>query len=288
MLKAIIGLLLLAPFTLVAQGWLPMGARSNSMGNSSVTLTDVWAFHHNPGAIAQLEKQAIGISYENRFLLKELQSQGLVYGQPLKKGVLSFGAQTYGFKTYRTNRVGVGYSMKLSELFSAGVQLNYQNIRLTENYGSKNTVTAELGILAKITDKWRIGVSAFNLGRNKLADFQDDRFTTLMRLGTSYTVSKKVLVTAEVEKNVDFAKAFGHASGIRQALPDVCGKLASRLRPSQIDFLGQEGIVQAERAAEGRSRSSSARPLGQKSLHLRLSSLCSRFVAGFNRLAPTV
>ncbi|MEN9997529.1 MAG: hypothetical protein RI922_519 [Bacteroidota bacterium] len=204
MLKAIFGLLLLAPLTLVAQGWLPMGARSNSMANSSVTLTDVWSFHHNPGAMAELEKQAFGVSYENRFLLKELQSQGLVYGQPLKKGVLSIGAQTYGFKTYRTNRVGVGYSMKLSEKFSAGVQLNYQNIRLTENYGSKNTVTAEVGILAKITEKWSIGVSAFNLGRNKLADFQDDRFTTLMRLGTSYKFSKKVLVTAEAEKNVDF------------------------------------------------------------------------------------
>lgn len=204
MLKAIFGLLLLAPLTLAAQGWLPMGARSNSMANSSVTLTDVWSFHHNPGAMADLEKQAFGISYENRFLLKELQSQGLVYGQPLKKGVISFGAQTYGFKTYRTNRVGLGYSMKLSEKFSAGVQLNYQNIRLTENYGSKNTVTAEVGILAKITEKWSIGVSAFNLGRNKLADFQDDRFTTLMRLGTSYQFSKKVLVTAEAEKNVDF------------------------------------------------------------------------------------
>ncbi len=204
MLKAIFGLLLLAPLTLVAQGWLPMGARSNSMANSSVTLTDVWSFHHNPGAMADLEKQAFGISYENRFLLKELQSQGLVYGQPLKKGVISFGAQTYGFKTYRTNRVGLGYSMKLSEKFSAGVQLNYQNIRLTENYGSKNTVTAEVGILAKLTEKWTIGVSAFNLGRNKLADFQDDRFTTLMRLGTSYQFSKKVLVTAEAEKNVDF------------------------------------------------------------------------------------
>lgn len=205
MLKAIFGLLLLVPFTFFSQGWLPMGARSNSMGNSSVTLTDVWAFHHNPGAMAELEKQAIGISYENRFLLKELQSQGLVVGQPLKRGVVSFGAQTYGFKTYRTNRLGLGYSLKLSELFSAGVQLNYQNIRLSENYGNKNTLTAEVGVLAKITDKWSVGVAAFNLGRNKLADFQDDRFTTLMRLGTSYKVSKKVLVTAEVEKNVDFA-----------------------------------------------------------------------------------
>ena len=204
MLKAIIGLLLLVPFTVFSQGWLPMGARSNSMGNASSTLTDVWAFHHNPGALAELDKQAAGLSYENRFLLKELQSQGLVFAQPLKKGVLSIGAQTYGFKTYRTNRIGAGYSMKLSEKFSAGVQLNYQNVRFAENYGGKGTVTAEVGILAKITEKWSIGVSAFNIGRNKLTDFQDDRFTTLMRLGTSYSISKKVLVAAEVEKNVDF------------------------------------------------------------------------------------
>jgi hypothetical protein len=192
------------PIAVTAQGWLPMGGRSNSMANATVAIADPWSYHHNPGALAEVEQTSIGVCYENRFLLKELQSQGLVYVQPLKKrGVISVGAQTYGFQAYRTNRAGAGYSMKLSENFSAGVQINYQGIRLNENYGSKNTLTAELGILAKLTENWKIGMSVFNLGRAKLSFYQDDRFTTLMRLGTSYSFSKKVIVAAEAEKNID-------------------------------------------------------------------------------------
>jgi hypothetical protein len=204
MIKYIIGLLLLFPFVSFSQGWLPMGGRSNSMANATVAMSDPWSYHHNPGALAEVEKVSIGACYENRFLLKELQSQGLVYVQPLKTGVLSFGAQSYGYNLYRTFRIGAGYSLKLSEKFSAGVQLNYQGIRLSENYGSKNILTAEFGILAKLTENWKIGVSVFNLGRAKLSAYEDDRFTTLMRLGTSYSFSKKVIVAAEVEKNVDY------------------------------------------------------------------------------------
>lgn len=208
MIKLICLLLLLFPFVSVSQGWLPMGGRSNSMANATVAFSDPWSYHHNPGALAEVDKVSFGISYENRFLLKELQSQGMVYVQPLKKGVLSIGAQLYGFELYRTYRAGVGYSMKLSEMLSAGVQMNYQGIRLSDNYGSKNTVTAELGLLAKITEEWKIGVSIFNLGRSKLSEFQDDRFSTLMRLGTSYSFSEKVIVAAEFEKNIDFPLRF--------------------------------------------------------------------------------
>ena len=66
-------LLFFCSFTSVAQGWMPVGSRSNSMGNASVALTDVWAFHHNPAGLSELKNIHGGISYENRFLLKELQ-----------------------------------------------------------------------------------------------------------------------------------------------------------------------------------------------------------------------
>ena len=204
MIKGLLTLLLLVPTFLMSQGWLPMGAKSNSMANASITNVDAWAFHHNPGALANVDRMAIGVSYENRFLLKELQSQGLVYVQPIKTGVISAGAQLYGYDQFRTYRAGLGYSLKLSEKFSAGVQLNYQGLRLNGNYGTKNSVSAEMGILGNITENWKIGASVFNIGRAKLSDYQDDRFTTLMRLGTGYTFSKKVLATAEVEKNVDY------------------------------------------------------------------------------------
>jgi long-subunit fatty acid transport protein len=192
-------------FNAFSQGYYPMGGRSQSMANASTTLEDIWAFHHNPAALTGLQKMEIGISYENRFLLKEMQSQGVAFAVPLKKGVISAGGQRFGYRNFLSYKAGVGYSLKLSELLSAGVQLNYLGVRLPENYGSKNTVTAELGLLAKITEKWNIGFSLFNLGRNKLSEYQEDRYSTVMRFGSSYLISKKVLLTAEAEKNVDYA-----------------------------------------------------------------------------------
>ena len=46
-----------------SQGWLPMGSRSQSLANSSVCLTDIWSFHHNPAATANVENFGIGLSY---------------------------------------------------------------------------------------------------------------------------------------------------------------------------------------------------------------------------------
>jgi hypothetical protein len=193
--------LLIVYITSTAQGWLPVGARSMSLANSTVAVADVWSYHHNPGALAQVTQTSFGASYENRFLLKELQTQGLVCAVPLKVGVLSFGVQSYGYKTYRTNRIGAGYSLKLAEKIAAGVQLNYQGLRI-DAYGSKNTVTAEFGFLAKISEKVSIGFSVLNLNKAKASLFQDDRFSTYMRLGTNYQISSKVRVLLEAEKEI--------------------------------------------------------------------------------------
>lgn len=195
--------LLMASGAVCSQGWTPMGARSMAMANASSTLNDVWAYHQNPGALGDVEEFTAGLSYENRFLLKELQSQGFAVAVPMKVGVISAGGQLFGYQQYRTYKAGLGYSMKLSDKFFAGVQLNYLGLRLPENYGSANTVTGEVGIYAKVSRNWKIGASVCNLGRAKLADFADDRFTTMMRLGTSYTFSEKVLLALDFEKNLD-------------------------------------------------------------------------------------
>ena len=190
------------------QGWLPMGSRSHALGNASVAIDDIWAYHHNPANLVSVKKLGFGLSYENRFLLKELQSQGFVVALPLKAGVISFGLQSFGFKNFRTNRLGVGYSMKLAEFLSCGVQLNYHQVRLTDAYGRKDALTAELGLRANITDNWKVAFSVFNLTRTKISEFGEDRLSTLMRLGTQYTFSEKVMLVAELEKNIEFPVRF--------------------------------------------------------------------------------
>ena len=173
-----------------------------SLANASVSLDDVWSFHHNPGAVGAIRKTAVGVSYENRYLLKELQSQALVVAHPLKKGVLSLGAQSYGYSLYRTNRIGLGYALKLSDKFYAGVQLNYLSLKIS-NYGQKGTVSGEAGVLAKINEQLSFGFSVINLNRAKVLIDQNDHFSTFFRLGLLYRVSFKVILLAEAEKEIE-------------------------------------------------------------------------------------
>jgi len=202
------GLLCLFTLHSFAQGWVPAGARSMSLANASATIEDVWAYHNNPGALGAIEEFSAGISYENRFLLKELQSQGLAVAIPLKVGVISVGGHLYGYRNFRSYKGGLGYSMRLAKKIYAGVQLNYQGITLSDGYGSRGNVTAEVGVFAKITDKWKLGFSVFNLNRAKLSDYQDDRFSTIMRLGSSYTFSEKFTVLLEGEKDLEYRFRF--------------------------------------------------------------------------------
>lgn len=204
LLIAIIALLLLSHFGTFAQGYYAIGARSNALVNASVTLADVWAYHHNPGALGELKETSVGVSYENRFLVKELQSQGIAFAQPLKVGVISVGGQFFGNKNYRAQRVGVGYALKISKHFFAGVQINYQGIQLGENYGNRNTVTGEAGIIAYITSDLKVGASVTNLSRTRLASYAKERFQTTLRLGASYNLSNKVLFIIEAEKAIDY------------------------------------------------------------------------------------
>jgi opacity protein-like surface antigen len=204
--KAILFSFLIALLTssVKAQGWLPQGARSAGIGESSVTFIDAFSFHHNPGALGFLEKGTVGFSYQSRYLLKELQSQGFAVAQPLKRGVVSVGGQFYGYEQFRTNRLGAGYSMKLSDNIAAGVQLNYLSARLDPAYGVRHTLSGEFGLLGKISDDLSIGFSVMNIGRAKLSDFQDDRFSTLIRLGASYQIVDDLLITAEITQEVAF------------------------------------------------------------------------------------
>lgn len=194
---------MLFEFTTFGQGLYFSGSRSNALGNASVCLTDVYAFHNNPANLCHVENVAVGISYENRFLLKELQNQSIAIAIPLKFGVLSFGGNTFGYQNFRTFKSGVGYSMLLTKELAMGVQLNHQMIRLPEAYGVNQTVTGEFGFNYTLNTDWSIGLAVFNLGRNKLTVSPDDRYSTTMRLGTKYQVSDKTMILAELEKDIE-------------------------------------------------------------------------------------
>lgn len=201
-------LFLILPIAVFSQGWIPTGARSGALLNASTTLSDNWSYFNNPGAIGKVEEFCAGVSYENRYLLSDLQRQSLALAVPTKFGVFSFGAFHQGSSEYRNFRSGIGYALKLADHFSCGVQFNYQGLRLPNYYGNSNTVTGEVGALLNITDKWDLGVALFNLGQNKLSEFKNDRYTTTIRFGVGYIPAKAIKVIGEVWKDIDGPVSF--------------------------------------------------------------------------------
>ncbi|MBL7898893.1 MAG: hypothetical protein JNJ99_10185 [Crocinitomicaceae bacterium] len=180
-----------------------LGARSYGMGNTSLCADDVWSVYNNPGAFGFMDKTSLGASAENRFLVKQLSSQALAFGfHPAKGGNMGIHFQQYGFELYRELNGGFSYGMKLFDNFSAGVSINYHGVFLAENYGSKNTVSAALGLLYAPTKNLKIGMRAVNVSRTRLAEFNDERLPTIFGLGMQYQISKKAVCALEAEKDL--------------------------------------------------------------------------------------
>ncbi len=179
----------------------PVGARAGSMAGASVTLSDVWSTYHNQAGLAHLKGFSAGVYYENRFAVKELSTKGAALAMPYKNGAFGLSVTQFGFSLYNENKVGLAYSQKFGEVFSAGVQMNYLGTFIGEGYGQKHTVSAELGVLANLTKDLMIGAHIYNPTRTKLADYNNERTPTIFRLGLNYRFSKQVFITAETEKS---------------------------------------------------------------------------------------
>ena len=187
----------------------PIGARSAGMANASVALTDIWAIHHNQAAMVGLEQAGVSAYYENRFLLSNMNLQGAAAVLPTPKaGVFGISYARFGNNLYNQSRYGFAYGKRLWKFLSVGLQLSYLNTRIAENYGSRHSFIAEIGLLSQVTSKLRIGFHAFNLTRTQLADAFDERVPMNFRLGAQYDFSKKVKIAVETEKDLELPAVF--------------------------------------------------------------------------------
>ena len=196
------GLFILSISSAAAQISPMSGVRQHALGNSGANIHDVWSAKNNPGAFAFMEESQASVTYQNRFLISELMTQGLAYGHHSKKGNFGVFIQHSGFNLFRTIQFGGTYALALSPRLGMGVNFNYQQIRFGDIYGSKHHFSGSLGINYKLTDNFSIGASAQNINRSKVSDFQNERLPTTMVMGVLYHISSKVSWMLDVEKEI--------------------------------------------------------------------------------------
>lgn len=186
----------------------PIGARSAAMGNASASLSDVWSAHHNQAGLAFVHDFSAGVSYENRFLLKEISIRGCAIALPIKSGTFGLCITNFGYSQYKESKYSLSFAKSFGDKLSAGIAMDYLTTKIAEGYGNKGVLAAEVGIIARPMKNLSIGAHVFNPTRAKISTYDDERLPTILRLGADYNFSDKVTFAIETQKDIKYKAEF--------------------------------------------------------------------------------
>lgn len=183
------------------------GGRAASMANGSVTATDFFCVFNNQAAMAWHPKTSAGLFFENRFLLKEMNTRGFGFTLPVSSSdVFGLSFSQYGYSAYNESKIGLSFAKVFAKKVSAGLQLDYLYTASTAENGSKGAFTFEFGLQSKVSKKMMIGFYAFNPVHSVLSDYNGytEYVPVVLRFGIAYQFSEKFVLEVETDKDLHY------------------------------------------------------------------------------------
>lgn len=192
---------------LLSQNGLPpqAGIRGRGLGGTGLIFTDAHAVWTNPAGLGNLAAMGVNASGEQRFGLSELQTVQLGVALPVGNGGFGLSVMSFGFSSYRENRLGISYGRKLSDNFRLGVELVGFNASVPA-FESRFAATFSLGAQLDILENLTVGFRAFSLMRVETAE--GEFLPQLLSAGLGYRPNNKILLMAEIHQDIDFAARF--------------------------------------------------------------------------------
>jgi len=182
---------------------IPAGSRSLAMGGASVALCDIWSLDNNQAGAAWLKGTTAGMGFENHFLLKELMYEQAALAIAMKAGIFGFVVHRFGNSQYSELKAGLSFARKFGKYFSAAVQLDYLRVRIRDQYGNKNLISCEIGLMYQADRHLNFGFQLVNPVPVRITEHPAERLPTYICIGLSYRFSGEFLATGEVEKDLD-------------------------------------------------------------------------------------
>jgi hypothetical protein len=194
--------------TLPSRGAVTDGAVAAGMGGTGAVLTGFWSVLNNPAGLAGYRFLSIGVSAEQRFLLRETGSVSLAIAAPLGSNTLFASIRQYGNAAFRHYRAGLGLARFFGEKISVGIQLNYLSTHISQGYGRSGGVTFEAGMLVSLSDDFVLAAHAFNPMAIKHTSNEGETAESSFVLGAGYDLSEQLLLCMEVEKDIRYKPVF--------------------------------------------------------------------------------
>lgn len=180
------------------------GSRFAAMANASVMLPDIWSTFHNQAGLAYLNRINFSFHYENRFIVPEFGLKAVALSIPTKPGAFGLSFSYFGYSKYHETKTGLAYSKLFGTKFSAGVQINYHTVFISEQYGKSYAISVEGGIMYQPVENLFIGAHIFNPSRSKFNTPDGDEFLPVsFRFGAGYRLINKIMLAFEAQKESD-------------------------------------------------------------------------------------
>lgn len=180
-----------------------MGGRAAGMGFASSALSDEWSLFNNPGSLGQQNQITAAAAYEIRPDLLTTNRLVFNFQTPLKWGALAAGVFRFGDDLYNEQIISAGYGNKLG-IATLGLKVSYVQYR-AEGFQTTGAVSLDFGGLVKLTDHLLVGAYITNLTQSSYhTEGGYENLPTRLTAGITYTPSKSLLITTELDKDIDY------------------------------------------------------------------------------------
>ncbi|MDQ7816838.1 MAG: hypothetical protein RDU14_07395 [Melioribacteraceae bacterium] len=184
------------------------GARQIALVHSDISFAeDVFTIFNNPAGLSNISSREIGFFYSpTLYGLTEVRTGSGSYVEPTRFGSFSCGFILYGFELYKETKIAFGYSYKIADKFSLGFTSIYKNISI-RNYGSKGFFSINLGGIADLTKKLKLGFVLENLTRTSVGN-ESNQFPVVFSSGIGYKAFEALTCFLTIIKELNYNPSF--------------------------------------------------------------------------------
>lgn len=191
----------------IANAQTVIGARELALGQAATALENSSpSVFSNPAMVPErgINASFFGVRY---FGFTEITDIAATVTFPTRAGIFGTGVHRYGYDLFNESRVRIGYK-NMFRRFRFGVILNYSHIAQGGGYGNAGALGLDLGLAAPILPGLWIGSKATNINQPEYGSLNNEELPRVMSIGLSYNLSKVVLFSSDLVKDIRFPLSY--------------------------------------------------------------------------------
>ncbi len=183
-----------------------IGSRAAGMAYASACLQDEWSLFNNVAGLAKVKQSIIATSHEARPALTGANRSALTAALAFKPGTVGLGVFHFGDDLYSENRLSLAFSNQLG-LAALGMSVNYVQYNAL-GFGTHHILSISAGGIATLSKRLLLGAHIQNMSQASLSESDEALNPTLITLGLAFIPSDKVLLSAQLEKDLVHPSTF--------------------------------------------------------------------------------